>query len=312
MTTRYVSGGATAAAVIKKTSAITVVADAYISTAPGPLWPAAESILGEDFTLAGNIILGQVSSINFSAYAIIKKSGTTITFVAAAIIVPATKQRTFWADSIIIPVSQYRFIATPNVTDSYMVVELFQRGTGIVSTILESYATGSYHTIYTSPYSTFNYSDYTAPIGVAFRYRFTSYDAVGAVVLTGESSDISMNSDTWSLSVPEYVNLVLDVTDSSYERQVQTETFSPLGMNNKTTLMGSMLGRRGDISIFVKSEDRVRVLNVLQDISVDTRPAYLRNPFGLVLQIVIGSVSEQRVSGGHSSIRISYIENGAA
>lgn len=156
------------------------------------------------------------------------------------------------------------------------------------------------------------FTDTNPPLGQPFTYRMRGYDSDGNVVNSISTYPITISIDKWSLTIKEGYNIFLDVISSSKNREIQTESFSPLGSTFKTVQTGKLLGRKGTIDCFVQNSERTDTMNMIDRIANDTRTTYIRSPFGDVIPVAIGNISEKFLDGGHSTVTIEYVELGAS
>jgi hypothetical protein len=293
-------------------SADAVLIAAATITSPGIQsgWP------GDIYAMPGNLLLGAIPYGGFTADAVIATTFIGV-FGAEALIRIPTQVMSFTADAVISVASGNWLEAYPNTIDGTMNVFCSMADTNVVTIVIEreNPQTGAWATIYsTSPRNAF-FTDMTPPINTYFRYRGRGYDGSGMLIESVTSYPViatMVNANPAAWAVTDGVSTVLlFVTSSSLAKELQTETFSPLGKPYKTVQVGNALGRKGSIGFFVQNSDRQITLSSLDNIVNSTRQTYLRTPFGVTLPVVFGPVKESLVSGGHSSVTMDYIENGA-
>ena len=312
--------GVQSASVIGNPSGTTTCrAGAWISYDARAYVPGSLSAwLGHDMTQLGNVMLGEIPDHDFTARSIIKRIWRP-TARMGAIIESPTHQRNWFPESFLMPASGFYFHATGDDTTGLVEVICAQPisvGTsniGIAQTVLQRYEplTGGYTTIRTSSDPTIMMTDYMAPMNVTFHYRVISTSAIGSVIRDAVSNDVYLNMDSWTISVEGAHNILIDVTSSSMQREMQTESFSPLGSTFKTVQQGYLLGRKGNITIVLSNAQRPVLLPQIEQAANDTRQTYIKTPFGVVLPVVIGAMDESFLPGGHSTMTIDYVENGA-
>lgn len=264
--------------------------------------------------MPGNIILASFPYRFFIAEAVIKRTYSN-SFSAEALIAKLSGQTFTFTASASIAVSSGNWLEASfdttlltadiicSMSDSNVVTLIVQR---------ENPETGAWTDIYTTyPRNAF-FTDTNPPLNTPFRYRGRGYDSNGDVIQSVTTYPLTLTTPSdYGWSVSDGVNsLPLMVTGSSLEKELQTEVFSPLGKSFKTVQVGEQLGRKGSIEFFIESGDRRETLAMLDTIVNSTRETYLRTPFGLVLQVAFGSISESMLPGGHSKISMDYIENG--
>ena len=311
--------GLQSASVLAQPGGTTCRAGAWISYDARAYVPGSLSAwLGHDMTQLGNVMLGEIPDHDFTARSVIQRIWK-LNKRMGAIIESPTHQRNWFPESFLMPASGFYFHAMGDDTTGLVEVICAQPisvGTsniGIAQTVLQRYEplTGGYTTIRTSSDPTIMMTDYMAPMNVTFHYRVISTSAIGSVIRDAVSNDVYLNMDSWTISVEGAHNILIDVTSSSMQREMQTESFSPLGSTFKTVQQGYLLGRKGNITIVLSNAQRPVLLPQIEQAANDTRQTYIKTPFGVVLPVVIGAMDESFLPGGHSTMTIDYVENGA-
>lgn len=163
--------------------------------------------------------------------------------------------------------------------------------------------------------NTTSFVDFSSAISKRYDYQVLQYATVGAIVLgsnplTATTVTSSSNEDNWFI-VPENnysLSLELYAQSESRSKPFQEEIFEPFGKNRKVVVRTSRYGTEGTFEAFIPSDEAASKLSKLDDILSYNAPVYLKDPYGAVLRVYIGSPDYSYQPTGHVIVNINYIE----
>jgi hypothetical protein len=163
--------------------------------------------------------------------------------------------------------------------------------------------------------STTSFVDFSSAIGKQYDYQVLQYATVGGVPLgsnplTAITVTSSSNEDNWFIVAENNYSLSLELYAQSESRSkpFQEEIFEPFGKNRKVIVRTSRYGTEGTFEAFIPSDEASSKLSKLDDILSYNAPVYLKDPYGSVLRVYIGSPDYSYQPTGHVIVNINYIE----
>lgn len=244
------------------------------------------------------------------------KGPIVTSYTMNAVLYPNKTTLTRTADAVLIPVSGVYL--TTSVSGTVVTVGVYQgaNSTGTIATqVLQRVnpTTGTRTTVATSTQKTFLAVDAAAPLGVAFYYVLSSYDAAGTFLVSTNSSTVTVSGfPDWYLVGSDGTSLTLNITDSSATILRQSEDFAPIGTAYKVVQQGEVIGRRGQLEVILTSADRSATYSDLREIAGSLSQVYLKTPFGDVYGVDVGAMNLEWVGNGNLKVTIPFIENAIA
>lgn len=156
---------------------------------------------------------------------------------------------------------------------------------------------------------TSSYTDYGTPANATFHYKVVSYTGSGLSVETLSNNviyELAGDSDGWSL-VQDGVAYGIEVVDITSTTPAPSEEFEPLGRERKVVVVFDHAGQEGELTVYVPSDGR-SIIGSIKTLIGNTKPLYLKSPFGDVLIVKLGTISQTDLVGGAARLTIPYTE----
>jgi len=141
-----------------------------------------------------------------------------------------------------------------------------------------------------------------------FDYKVEDYDSGGTLLDSHTISDVIVNNDAWWLSSEVVDPFRIYVTNASYEVPRQYEDFMVLGSDYKESLTGLLLGTVGQVSIVTPEGSRDTMFENIKYLANDPNITYLRDPWGHVWAVTLGTPDEKFGNLGEVFTSVSFIE----
>lgn len=156
---------------------------------------------------------------------------------------------------------------------------------------------------------TSSYIDYGTPANATFHYKVVSYTGSGLSIETLSNDviyELAGGSDDWSL-VQDGVAYGIEVVDITSTTPAPNEEFEPLGRDRKVVVVFDHAGQEGELTVYVPSDGR-SIIQTIKKLTGNTKPLYLKSPFGDVLIVKLGTLSKTDLVGGAAQLTIPYTE----
>lgn len=150
------------------------------------------------------------------------------------------------------------------------------------------------------------YHDWLAQSGESYQYAVTQVaDRSGLTfesALPGNPTTYTPISDNYWLINPEDESqnfLLYNVSEDSYSDEIEAETYVVIGRGRRTDY-GTYLGKSGSINAKLRDKPTVTARQqkaTLETIRKSRATYYMRDPFGNLLQVQLGTLSVSRIAG---------------
>lgn len=153
---------------------------------------------------------------------------------------------------------------------------------------------------------TFTATDVAGPSNLTYRYKVVTFGENGSALDT-LSSDLSYDDPEWRL-LTATSNIVLSVDEMTFEMATSQESLEPLGRDHPIVVSHGTRGVAGQIRATVFPDERYAIRASVELLANSSQVVYLRNPFGEVFAVSLGSIGEAPASGGYATLTIPFTE----
>lgn len=112
----------------------------------------------------------------------------------------------------------------------------------------------------------------------------------------------------WAISAPDDASLrfaLFNVTAYRAKHELQADAYQPLGRSFPVVVSGQQLAPAGTLAIMLGS-DEGEMVELLKRAARVTPFVYLKDPFGSVLSVRLGSIDQDRAGGGTQVLAVPY------
>ena len=162
---------------------------------------------------------------------------------------------------------------------------------------------------------TTSFVDFSSAIGKQYDYQVIQYETIAGTTLGSDPATAtvvtsSSNEDNWFIVPQNNYSLSLELYAQSESRSnpFQEEIFEPFGRARKVVVRTARYGSEGSFEAFIPSDEVPSKLSKLNEILSYNEPVYLKDPFGGVLRVYLGSPELSYQPTGHLIANINYIE----